>query len=77
VQVGEAPGFCSSNVSCRRELHSPEHLNAVMTDLQMMVQLGGRERTVAEYRTLLEQTGFEFTRSFAGALYGVVEGVAS
>ncbi len=60
-----------------RVTDSPEHLNAVMTDLQMMVQLGGRERTVAEYRTLLEQTGFEFTRSRAGALYGVVEGVAS
>jgi hypothetical protein len=37
----------------------------------------GPRRTVAEYRTLLEQTGFEFTRSLAGALYGVVEGVAS
>jgi hypothetical protein len=60
-----------------RVTDSPEHLNAVMTDLQMMVQLGSRERTLAEYRTLLEQAGFEFRRALPGPLYGVVEGVAS
>jgi len=60
-----------------RVTDSPEHLNAVMTDLQMMVQLGGQERTAADYRMLLEQAGFEFRRSLAGPLYGVVEGVAS
>ena len=60
-----------------RVTDSPEHLNAVMTDLQMMVQLGSRERTLAEYRALLEQAGFEFRGSLPGPLYGVVEGVAS
>jgi len=60
-----------------RVTDSPEHLNAVMTDLQMMVQLGSQERTLAEYRALLEQAGFEFKRSLSGPLYGVVEGVAS
>ena len=47
-----------------------------MTDLQMMVQLGSRERTLAEYRALLERGGFGFRESFSGSLYGVVEGVA-
>jgi orsellinic acid C2-O-methyltransferase len=60
-----------------RVTDSPEHLNAVMTDLQMMVQLGGRERTLAQYRVLLEQAGFEFKGSLPGPLYAIVEGVAS
>lgn len=60
-----------------RETDSPEHLNTVMADLQMMVQLGSRERTLAEYRALLEQAGFEFRGSPPGPLSGVVEGVAS
>ena len=60
-----------------RVTDSPEHLNAVMTDLQMMVQLGSRERTLLQLRALLEQAGFEFTGSLPGPLYGIVEGVAS
>jgi hypothetical protein len=60
-----------------RVTNSPEHLNAVMMDLQMMVQLGSRERTLAEYRALLEHAGYEFGGSLPGALYGVVEGVAN
>ena len=60
-----------------RVTDSPEHLNTVMTDLQMMVQLGSRERTLAEYRALLEQAGFEFRGSLPGPLYRIVEGVAS
>ncbi len=59
-----------------RVTDSPDNLNAVMTDLQMMVQLGSRERTLAEYRALLEQAGFEFRGSLPGPLYGIVEGVA-
>ncbi|TMC76360.1 MAG: methyltransferase, partial [Chloroflexi bacterium] len=31
-----------------RVTDDPSHLNPVMTDLQMMVQLGGRERTLEE-----------------------------
>jgi hypothetical protein len=60
-----------------RVTDSPEHLNAVMMDLQMMVQLGSRERTLAEYRALLEHAGYEFGRSLPGPLFGVVEGVAN
>ena len=52
------------------------HLNPVMTDLQMMVQLGGRERTLEEYKRLLSAAGFAFTRSVPGALYAIVEAVA-
>ena len=54
----------------------PSHLNPVMTDLQMMVQLGGRERTLEEYKRLLGAAGFEFTRSVPGGLYAIVEAVA-
>jgi orsellinic acid C2-O-methyltransferase len=60
-----------------RVTDNPEHLNAVMTDLQMMVQLGSRERTLAGYRALLDGAGFQFERSLDGTLYGIVEGVAS
>ena len=35
---------------------------AKLTDLEMLVVFGGRERTTAEYRTMLESTGFTFTR---------------
>lgn len=60
-----------------RVTEAPEDLTAVMTDLQMMVQLGSRERTVDEYRALLENAGFVSGNVVQGALYGVVEGVAS
>lgn len=56
---------------------APAHLNAVMTDLQMMVQLGSRERTVDEYRALLEGAAWRFSGSIPGVLYGIVEAVAS
>jgi hypothetical protein len=31
-------------------------------DLQMMVVLGGKQRTEAEYRSLIEPAGFKLTR---------------
>ena len=34
----------------------------VMLDLHMMAVLGGRERTLAEYRALFDEAGFRFTR---------------
>ena len=55
---------------------APEHLNAVMLDLQMMVQLGSKERTLDEYRTLLEGAGWQFGGSTPGGLYAMFEGVA-
>jgi hypothetical protein len=33
-------------------------LEAVMIDVTMLARLGGRERTVAEYRALVERAGF-------------------
>jgi hypothetical protein len=60
-----------------RVTDDPAHLNPVMTDLQMMVQLGSRERTVEQYRALLEAAGWRFERSVSGGLYGIVEAVAS
>lgn len=59
-----------------RVTDEPAHLNAVMTDLQMMVQLGGRERTEGEYRSLLEGAGFKFSKSTSGSLFGMVEAIA-
>jgi hypothetical protein len=46
-------------------------------DLQMLVLTGGRERTLAEYRTLLADSGFELSRvlPLPGTLWSVIEGV--
>ncbi len=47
-----------------------------MIDLQMMVVLGGRERTVAEYSDLLAHAGFQMSRFVrTESPFGVVEGV--
>ena len=35
-------------------------------DLHMMVMLGGRERTVSEYRSLLQSAGLQFQRCVSG-----------
>jgi len=49
---------------------------AAMGDLQMMVVLGGRERSVAEYGDLLAQAGFQMSRFVrTESPFGVVEGV--
>jgi hypothetical protein len=42
--------------------NSDETLPAVMSDLHMMVVLGGKERTSSEYRELLAQAGLSMTR---------------
>lgn len=51
------------------EIVLPVHLNqspmtypTVMTDLQMLVMTGGRERTESEFRSLLRDAGFELRR---------------
>jgi hypothetical protein len=59
-----------------RVTEDPSHLNPVMTDLQMMVQLGAQERTLEEYQQLLTGAGFRYTRLISGVLYGLVEAVA-
>ena len=49
---------------------------AKLIDLQMLVLTGGRERTAAEYRGLLEATGFRLTRVIpTPSLVSVMEAV--
>jgi len=50
---------------------------ATLTDIHMLVMTGGRERTVAEFESLLVASGFELVRSIStrSAVY-VVEAVA-
>jgi O-methyltransferase domain len=51
-------------------------LDAAMSDLNMLVLTGGRERNEAEYRDLLEQAGFALTRIIpTQALVSLIEGV--
>lgn len=48
---------------------------AAVSDLNMMVLTGGRERTEAEYRTLLGRAGFRLSRVAASqALVSLIEG---
>jgi len=50
--------------------------HGVMSDLNMLAVGGGRERTAAEYRTLLEAAGLKLTRVVpAQSLMSVVEGM--
>ncbi len=43
----------------------PPELLMLRSDVQMLVGLGGKERTEAEYRTLLKAAGFELTQLIA------------
>jgi hypothetical protein len=53
-----------------------EYHLAKITDLQMMVELGGRERTDAEYSALLTEAGFRLTRVVpTQSTFAVIEGV--
>jgi hypothetical protein len=54
----------------------PANHNRVMTDLHMMVLLGGRERTVEDFSELFDATGFRFTRAVPGSPHGIIEAVA-
>ena len=57
---------------------SPAHKAIARGDLNMLVGLGGRERTEQEFRVLLQETGFQVNavRS-AGATFGIVEATRS
>ena len=59
-----------------RVTSNPAHLNTAMTDLQMMSQLGGQERTVDEFRALFETAGLKLDRVAPGGVYQLVEAVA-
>jgi len=57
---------------------SPAHRSIARGDLNMLVGLGGRERTEQEFRALLNQTGFEVTAvRAAGPTFGIVEATRS
>jgi hypothetical protein len=51
----------------------------MQTDLEMLVVVGGRERTAAEFRELLAAAGFAVTRTvpLEGLPWSVIEGVAT
>jgi orsellinic acid C2-O-methyltransferase len=51
------------------------HMNATMTDLQMMVQLGGKERTLEEFGELLAAAHLGVDRFTPGGVYQLLEAV--
>ena len=56
----------------------PEDRSCVMSDLNMLVLGGGRERTADDFRVLLAASGWELTHiTPADAVMGLVEGVAA
>lgn len=58
-----------------RVTDDPTHLSLAMLDLQIMVELGGQERTMEEYRALLEGAGFRFSRCIPGDRFALIEAV--
>ena len=57
-----------------RENLTPE---ATLSDLNMMVQNGGRERTTAEFEELLTAAGFKLVRRIPGpSPFQILEAVA-
>jgi hypothetical protein len=56
-----------------RMVPDPNHLGLALLDLEMMVRLGGRERTLPEYVELLERAGFRFLRAVPGARFTLIE----
>ncbi len=49
---------------------------ATLSDLQMIVACNGRERSIDEFRALLEASGFRLGRVFEGAVNCAIEGIA-
>jgi len=54
-------------------VHHPQHLGLAMLDLEMMVRLGGRDRTLPEYIELLERAGFHFLHAVPGERLALIE----
>jgi hypothetical protein len=60
------------------EIVTPEARGVVNNDLNMLVSTGGRERTEAEFRALLERAGFTgvtLSGPIPPASYEVIEAV--
>jgi hypothetical protein len=57
------------------KVESPEITGAVMSDINMLVNTGGRERTEDQFRALFASAGFELSKIISvGADYHVIEG---
>ncbi len=54
---------------------TPAHMNATMTDLQMMVQLGGKERTLDEFGELFAAAHLGLDRFTPGGVYQLLEAI--
>ena len=54
----------------------PRHFASALTDLHMMVQLGGRERTLEDFDVLFRATGFERLRFTPGEVFHLLEAKA-
>lgn len=54
---------------------TPAHVNATMTDLQMMVQLGGKERTPEEFGELFAAADLRLDRFTPGGVYQLLEAI--
>ena len=52
---------------------NPSHFASAMTDLHMMVQLGGRERTLEDFDALFAATGFQAVHFTQGELFHLLE----
>lgn len=50
-------------------------LPGMIADINMLVQVGGRERTASEFGALFEQTGFRLVRAVPAPPFGIVEAV--
>lgn len=54
----------------------PDDIDALLSDLNMLVNPGGRERTVAEYADLFERAKFRLDRTIPlDAQFAIFEGV--
>jgi O-methyltransferase/methyltransferase family protein len=54
---------------------TPAHMNATMTDLQMMVQLGGQERTEEQFVELFAAAHLRLDRFTPGGVYQLLEAI--
>jgi hypothetical protein len=61
-----------------REFRPQDYFLGKWSDLEMLLVLGSRERTRAEYRNLLQDSGFQMTRVVSTASpFSIVEATAA
>lgn len=76
AMTGEAKLLLVEYVMPERMQASALNRDAARSDLNMMVMLGGRERTAAEYRSLLGSAGFHVSTIVAAGLnFSVIEAI--